>query len=205
MDEAETAAAIARHAWFEGWEPVCFTLIEGIDEDEAIRRFGGDPAAAQIRDPGYYWELMDSRHYYELLQVLQIGTADTGHVFAVEVNGWTGSSVHASLSRGGARAFTVYTHVNAADRTVYSVDGRHVIDEEPWGPLTPLSDPEPDPAWDPAWCEGLSDEENDVWLRGARQLVLAERVMGVRIEKDWFTMPLRTVVLPDPERNPMAS
>lgn len=71
--------------------------------------------------------------------MLQIGTADTGHVFATEVNGWTGSSVHASLSRGRARAFTVYTHINAADRTVYSVDGRHVIDEEPWGPLTPLS------------------------------------------------------------------
>jgi hypothetical protein len=36
-------------------------------------------------------------------------------------------------------------------------------------------------------------------------LVLAERVMGVRIDEGWFTMPLRTAVLPDPEKNPMVS
>ena len=205
MNEAETAAAIARHAWFEEWEPLCFTLIEGVDEDEAIRRFGGDPASAEVHEAGHYWQLMDGREYYEATAVLQLGTAATGQVFAIEVNGWTGTAAHASLSRDGARAFTVYTHVNAADRTVYSVDGREVVNEEPWGPLTPLSAPEPDPAWDAAWCDGLCDLDAEVWLRGARQLVLAERVMGVRIEQGWFDMPLRTVVLPDPCENPMAT
>ena len=199
---AQAAADIARHAWFDSYEPLCFTLTEGADEDEVIRRFGGDPETAETHGPGRYWELMDGRDYDDLLHMVQVGTATTGHVFAIEINGWTGTHIQRGLSRGGGRAFTTYTHVNGADRTCYAVDGRPVIDEEPWGPLTPLSDPDPDPAWDPAWCAGLSDEAADVWLRGARQLVLAERVMGTRVDPGWFEMPLRTVVLPDFFDNP---
>jgi Family of unknown function (DUF6461) len=199
----DTAAAdIGRLAWFDAFEPLCFTLLEGVDEDEAIRRFGGDPAATELHGPELYDDLLADRDYAtEPLSLLQVGTAETGHVFAIETNGWTGINALPGLSRDGARAFTVYTHVNGADRTGYAVDGRHVVDEEPWGPLTALSDP--DPAWDPAWCAGLSDVEHEQWLRGARQLVLAERVMGTRIDPRWFEIPLRSVELPDPFENPV--
>ena len=200
--DAQTAADIARHTWFDPYDPLCFTLIEGEDEDEVIRRFGGAPETAELHGPGRYWELMEDREYNDLLHLLQVGTAAPGHVFAIEINGWTGLNAQRSLSHAGARAFTIYTHINAADRTCYAVDGRPVINEEPWGPLTPLSDPDPDPEWDPTWCEGLSDKEHDVWLRGARQMVLAERVMGARIEQRWFEIPLRTVILPDFFANP---
>ena len=196
-----TAADVGRHAWFDALEPLCFTLLEGVDEDEAIRRFGGDPAATELHGPELYADLLADRDYAtEPLSLLQIGTAETGHVFAIEINGWTGIHAQHTLSRDGARAFTVYTHVNGADRTGYAVDGRPVVDEEPWGPLTPLSDP--DPAWDPAWCAGLSDVEHEQWLRGGRQLVLAERVMGTRIDPRWFEIPLRSLELPEPFDNP---
>ncbi|BBA96933.1 hypothetical protein RVR_2459 [Actinacidiphila reveromycinica] len=98
---------------------------------------------------------------------------------------------------------SIFTHVDCADIISYAVDGRLVIHEEPWGPLTPLSDPDPDPAWDPAWCADLTDPEHDEWLRGARQLVLAERVMGLHIDPRWFEIPLRTILLPNPHSNPV--
>jgi hypothetical protein len=200
--DAKTAADIARHAWFDSYEPLCFTLIEGVAEDEVIRRFGGDPKTGEVHDPGHYWELMSGRDYDDLLHMVRVGTAATGQVFAIEINGWTGKYIHRGLTRDGARAFTIYTHINGADCTCYTVDGRPVIDEEPWGPLTPLSDPEPDPQWNPTWCDGLSDEDNDVFLRGANQMVLAERVMGIPIDPQWFEIPLRTVILPDIYENP---
>lgn len=206
MDEAEAAAAIARYAWFEDWTPTCFTLIEGVDEDEAIHRFGGDPASAELHGPDYYWELTYDHPY-----LLQTGTARTGHVFAIEESGWIGQYVHPSLTHDGGRAFTIYQHLNGTERIVYTVNGHTLIDEEPrrwltpWGPLAPLSAPEADPAWDPAWYEGLTGPSGEVWLGGARQMALAERVMGVRIEHDWFRMPLRTVLLPPVEQNPMVS
>jgi hypothetical protein len=159
-----------------------------------------DPATARLHGPERHLELMAERDHDELVHLLQVGTAATGHVFAIEVNGWTGISAQRSLSREGARAFTVCTHVNAADRTGCAVDGRIVVDEEPWGPLTPLSDP--DPAWGPAWCAGLSDPQRKVWLRSARQLAPAERVMGTRIDPRWFDAPLRSVELPEPSANP---
>jgi hypothetical protein len=197
----DTTAGESPYAWFDAFEPLCFSLLEGVDEDEAIRRFGGDPAATELHGPELYGDLLADRDYVtEPLSLLQVGTAETGHVFAIEINGWTGIHAQHSLSRDGARVFTVYTHVNGADRTAYAVDGRLVVDEEPWGPLTALCDP--DPAWDPAWCEGLSDVEHGRWLRGGRQLVLAERVMGVRTDPRWFEIPLRSVELPDPFENP---
>ena len=201
--DSETAEHIARHGWFDNYEELgCFSLIEGVDEDEAIRRFGGDPATAELHRPEYYWELMEGREPGDVVSMLQVGTADTGQVFAIEINGYTGIYAQPNLSRSGARVFTVLTHVNGADLIGYAVDGRPIIDEEPWGPLTPLADPDPEPAWDPAWCDGLTDPEHDIWLRGARYLVLAERVMDARIDPQWFAMPLRTVLLPKPQDNP---
>ncbi|GIL25396.1 hypothetical protein [Actinocatenispora comari] len=201
--DSETAARIARHSWFDSFEELCFSVVEGADESQVIRRFGGDPGATEVHGPERYWQLMETHGPGDIVHLVQVGTAATGQVFAIEINGYTGILGQRSLSRDGARVLTVYTHVNGADRIGYAIDGRQVIDEEPWGPLTPLSDPEPEPAWKPAWCEGLTDPEHGVWLCGARQLVLAERVMGILIEPEWFRTPLRTAQLPDPDDNPV--
>ncbi|MYS32892.1 hypothetical protein K388_07064 [Streptomyces sp. KhCrAH-43] len=198
----ETAACIARHDWFETYNSDCFALIEGADENEVIRRFGGDPSSTDIHGPEFYGELMQGRETGDVAFMLRVGTAAPELVFAIE-NGFTGVNALRSLSQGGARALSILTHVNGADIIGYAVDGRLVVHEEPWGPLTPLSDPDPDPAWDPAWCADLTDPEHDEWLRGARQLVLAERVMGLRIDPRWFEIPLRTILLPDPFSNPV--
>ena len=51
-----------------------------------IRRFGSDPETAELHGPGHYWELMEDHDYNDLLHLLQVGTATTGHVFAIEIN-----------------------------------------------------------------------------------------------------------------------
>lgn len=175
---------------------MCMTLIEGIDEDEVIRRFGGDPTATFPLDVAGYWDLQPA-DYRQQQAIVGVGTVG-GIVFAIEENGYTGDvpGVLRSLSASG-RCFCVYTHVNAADNVAYAVGGELVVYEEPWGEPTPLR--EGDPRWDPAWVRGLSDEANDVWLRGARLFLAAERVMGVRIDSAWFSEPIRAARIPSPE------
>ena len=51
-----------------------------------IRRFGSDPETAEFHGPGHHWELMEDHDYNDLLHLLQVGTATTGHVFAIEIN-----------------------------------------------------------------------------------------------------------------------
>ncbi len=199
MTETETEttqARIDRLSWFDELDPLCFTLVEGIDEDEALRRLGGNPAEATMQTRAQYWDHVTD--YRDVRYFVGVGTGPDGLVFAIEENGYTGHvpGVLRDLSRGGGRAFCVYTHVNAADGASSAVDGELIVFEEPWGPLTPLTPG--DQRWDDTWCAGLTDEPNDVWLRDARLLVAVERIMGTRVEAEWFDAPLRTVELPDP-------
>ena len=196
MDELELERDLQRLAWVERLDPMCLTLIEGIDEDEVIRRFRGDPAETfALAVPGY-WDLQP-QDFQPLQFIVGVGTVG-GVVFAVEENGYTGNLpvVLRSLSARG-RCFCVYTHVNAADNIAYAVGGELVVDEEPWGEPVPLRTG--DTRWDPAWVRGLTDVEREVWLRGARLFLAAERAMDVRIERAWFTEPIRSARIPDPD------
>ncbi|MBS2964281.1 hypothetical protein KGA66_14570 [Actinocrinis puniceicyclus] len=197
MDELQREQDLQRLAWVERLDPMCMTLIEGVDEDEVIRRFGGDPGETFALDVPGYWDLQPEG-YQQLQAIVGVGTAG-GVVFAIEENGYTGNvpGVLRSLSREG-RCLCVYTHVNAADNLTYAVGGELVVSEEPWGEPTPLR--AGDSRWDPAWVRGLTDVEAEVWLRGARLFLAAERVMGVRIESAWFTEPIRCARIPDPDR-----
>lgn len=174
---------------------MCLTLIEGAGEDKVISQFGGDPAATFALPVPGYWDLQ-SEETGEVQPVVGVGTAG-GVVFAIEENGYAGDvpGVLRGLSARG-RCFCVRTHVNGADNVAYAADGEVVVYEEPWGEPTPLR--AGDPRWDPAWTSGLASPDREVWLRGARLFLAAERAMGVRIEPAWFTEPLRSARVPDP-------
>jgi len=192
----ELDADLARLAW-EGIDlPYSMTVVEGLDEDEVIRRLGGDPRATEPMDRRRYWELhlggdRDEPYF--------VGVATVGRIVcAVEHNGWS-ASIPGVLRRlsVGARAFNMLNHIEAKDCVGYAVNGDLLVFEEPWGPLTPLSPG--DRRWDASWCDGLSDLDSDVWLRGARLRALAERVMGCRLELGWCTGALRTAAVPSPD------
>ena len=116
----------------------------------------------------------------------------------LEHNNYAGNvpGVLRDLSVGG-RAFNMLNHINGKDIIGYAVDGELVVFEEPWGPLTPLRPG--DSRWDPRWCDGLTDLEADIWLRGERMLALAERVMGCWLDPAWCTGELRSAAIPNPD------
>ncbi|MFJ3706187.1 MULTISPECIES: DUF6461 domain-containing protein [Streptomyces] len=177
----------------DGLYPV-LTLVEGVTEEEVLRGFGGDPEATRLLAAEEIYDLqprnLDRRDH------VGVGTVgDT--VFALEVVGSTGAvpGVLRNLSRGG-RCFGLLLGISGGDRVFYAVDGDLVVYEEPYGPVTPLR--EGDARWDPFWCAGLIDVTDPTEFWGLKLFLLAERVMGVTIERSWFTRPLRTAEVPDP-------
>lgn len=179
----------------DGFYPI-LTMVEGLTEDEVIRRFGGDPVATRPLTTDGIYDLQPGhggqRHF--------VGVATTGcMVFALEVVGSTGATpgVLRDLSRGG-RCFGILLDVNGADSVHYAIDGDLVVYEEPYGTVSPLR--EGDTRWDPAWCEGLIDITDPTEFWGPKLFLLAERVMGTVIERTWFTKALRTAELPDSVR-----
>ncbi|WP_051969156.1 DUF6461 domain-containing protein [Kitasatospora azatica] len=175
----------------DGFYPI-LTLIEGVAEDEVIKRFGGDLEAARLLTADEIYDLQP-RHGHS--PFVSVGTAN-GVLFALEVVGSTGAvpRVLRDLSRGG-RCFGLLLDVNGGDRVHYAVDGDLVVYQEPRGTLTPLR--AGDSRWSPAWYEGLSDATDPAALCGSKLFLLTERVMQTVIEPAWFTQPLRTVELPD--------
>jgi len=175
----------------EGLYPV-LTLVEGVSEDETIRRFGGDPAATRALVADEIYGLQPNRPGHRG----HVGVGTVGKVvFALEVVGSTGAvpGVLRELSRGG-RCFGLLLGVNGDDRVHYAVDGDLVVYEEAYGPVTPLR--EGDVRWDPGWCVGLVDVSDPAGLWCSRLFLLAERVMSVTIDRSWFSRPLRTAEIP---------
>ena len=120
-----------------------------------IRRFGSDPETAEFHGPGHHWELMEDHDYNDLLHLLQVGTATTGHVFAIEINRLDGIErppQPVGRTPEPAPSPSTRTSTPPTVRATRST-AAPVTNEEPRGPLTPLSAPNPDPEWDPAWCE----------------------------------------------------
>jgi hypothetical protein len=158
-----------------------------------IRRFGGDPAATHLLTPDEIYELPlhPGRRGY-----VGVGTVG-GVVYALETVGSTGAvpGVLRDLSRGG-RCLGLMLDINGGDTVHYAVDGDLIVYEEPYGLVTPLRDS--DARWEPAWCAGLIDVTDPTEIWGPKLFLLAERLMGVTIERSWFTQPRRTAEAADP-------
>ncbi len=165
------------------------SLIEGVDRDEVIRRLGGDPVATRSLTALEAVELADDS---EFVGVGQVGST----AYTIESVGYVAAvpGVVRDLSRGG-RCFSVRFDVNGADSVHYAVDGDLVVYEEHDGPVNSLR--ADDPRWRTSWCDGLLDAEGR-W--GVNILALAEKVMGVTVQRSWFSEPLMTVELPSAAR-----
>jgi hypothetical protein len=189
-------AAEERFAWVDELEHdyivPTVALIEGIDEDEVIRRLGGDPSASRTLTVQQAVELVGDDHREK--GMIGVGTLNN-IVHTIEGIGYVGAipAVVRDLSRGG-RCFSMLIDINGGDSIHYAVDGELVVSEEHGGPINPLHPN--DPRWDPTWCHGLIDMEDpgDIW--GTRIFALAERVMGTAVLRSWFTDPLRIVEVP---------
>lgn len=166
------------------------SLIEGVDRGEVIRRLGGDPAVTRSLTVLEAVELdADDSEF--------VGVGRMGNItYTIESIGYVAAvpGVVRDLSRGG-RCFSVRFDVNGADSVHYAVDGDLVVYEEHYGVVNSLR-PD-DPRWEASWCDGLFDAEGR-W--GSNILTLAERVMGVPVQRSWFSQPLMTVELPSASR-----
>ncbi|MBA4861339.1 hypothetical protein H1V43_08040 [Streptomyces sp. PSKA54] len=166
------------------------SLIEGADREEVIRRLGGDPAVTRSLTALEAVELdVDDSEF--------VGVGRTGNItYTMESIGYVAAvpGVVRDLSRGG-RCFSVRFDVNGADSVHYAVDGDLVVYEEHDGVVNSLRSD--DPRWDTSWCDGLLDAEGR-W--GSNILALAERVMGVSVQRSWFKESLMTAELPSASR-----
>lgn len=165
------------------------SLIEGVDRDEVIRRLGGDLAATRSLTALEAVELADDAEF--------VGVGHMGNItYTIESIGYVTAvpGVVRDLSRGG-RCFSVRFDVNGADSVHYAVDGDLVVYEEHDGPVNSLR--ADDPRWPASWRDGPLDAEGR-W--GASILALAEKVMGVPVQRSWFSEPLMTVELPSAAR-----
>ena len=190
------ADAEARFAWVdelvdeleEDYIMPTVALVEGVGEDEVIRRLGGIP------DSSRPMTVLEALEFDEETRDL-VGVGSMGGLVFIVENSFTTlvPGILRELSKGG-RAFSVSIDANGGDSMGYAVGGDLVVFEEHWGPIHPLRGD--DPRWDPQWCRGLINVEDETEIWGVKIFALVERVMGGTVQPHWFTHPLRTVEVP---------
>ncbi|MDI2125837.1 DUF6461 domain-containing protein [Yinghuangia seranimata] len=186
---------VERYRWAEqdGLVALTITVVAGRTEDEVVRAFGGGGQAARrlmtFRQIGDMLALPEAGSLHPML-IVSTGTC----VVTIENTGYHGSipEIARRASAGGGRFFSAYWDMHGDHQVMYAEDGdvRVVFDPVdtrriPAGAAVPL----------PRWAEGVRP---DTEAPGASCLALMERVMRVRIDRDWMVKPLSAVILPDP-------
>jgi hypothetical protein len=193
MGASVAAATAADYDWFKDhWlrEAFCITLVRGLDEEEVLRRFGGERSQPRTLSAADAGELSGSFHagYPQII----LATRSEGWTIAVEDNGWEGArpEVLRALSRG-AQAVSVYRNVNALGHFSDAVDGALLVQFEllfpqrRWGSQPDLLLPQMRAVGlDPDWPEPPYGEVDTA------ALALAERVTGVRLDPTILDGPL---------------
>jgi hypothetical protein len=185
---------VERYRWAEqdGLVALTITVVVGRTEDEVIQAFGGTQAPRRImtfRQIGDILALPEAGSFHPMLIV-----SNGSYVVTIENTGYHGSipEIARRASAHGGRFFSAYWDMHGDHQVMYAEDG-HVqvvfdpVDERrvPVGAAVPL----------PRWAEGVRP---DAAAPGASCLALLERVMRVRIDRDWMHEPLSAVILTDP-------
>ena len=158
----------------------CFTAAVGVDRDQVLRAFRGDPdteSRSTFHDafngyPGPSYILVD---------------AVPGGLLVAENNGWQGvqEDVSCAASRGGKVA-AYYRNVNAVMSFVHAVDGALIA----WfDPLLEVVPPE------------LSTQASGLPFADATEsasFALLERLTGVRLDSNWLELPHSRFDVPSP-------
>jgi hypothetical protein len=172
------------YRWVEEIEAFCFTALVGLDEDETIRRLGGDPSlvAPPKTFDQCFWPADGT-------QWAQVGRVNGG-LFVAEHNGWRAEEVAEQLSLG-ARMACFFRNVQAVMHFVYAVDGEVLAEFDPLLERAAAS------GADPRILDRVAGDL-PFGLFGAESsaMALLERLTGVRVERGWLESPQRAVALP---------
>lgn len=204
MDSVEHYMALRSGDTTGLWDAVCVTWVQGLPPNEVAHRFSGKPRRLSRRMP-----IANAvrRHYEssgdDLLMVLAVGQFGDWAV-AVEPNGFQGTrpEVLRALTTDNGKAISIYWNENADNELVYVVDGKVVT------ALDMIMYPEEgatgtDPhALDP-YLAGLefgpgTGHDADPFTAG---LAVAERITGVRLDRDWLSARHLQVIIEKPVSN----
>jgi uncharacterized protein DUF6461 len=166
----------------------CITFVRGDNEDDALRRFGGDPATArwmtltEVAEESY-----NNKYPYWYAPLLLVDTIND-RVVIFEDNGTQGIR-HEALQAvsQGTEMVSVFWNVNALQRFIYAVDGKTITEFELLFPKS-RQGAEPDRLLD--YMRDLPFEMGNT-VESA--MALSERITGVRIDRSWFEIERRVV------------
>ncbi|MCF2528102.1 DUF6461 domain-containing protein [Yinghuangia soli] len=185
---------VERYRWAEqdGLVALTITVVSGRSEDDVVRAFGGGGAPRRImtfRQIGDILALPEAGSFHPMLIV-----STDSCVVTIENTGYHGSipEIARRASADGGRFFSAYWDMHGDHQVMYAEDGQVQVVFDPVdtrrvpaGAAVPL----------PRWAEGVRP---DTEAPGASCLALMERVMRVRIDRDWMHKPLSAVILSDP-------
>jgi Family of unknown function (DUF6461) len=187
-----TEATAADYAWFnDHWlhETFCIALMRGLDEVEALRRFGGErsqPRRLTVAEVGELLESLPARY----LQLVLATMAD-GWLVAVERNGFEGwrPEVLRALSRG-TQAVSVFDN-SIEGYFSYAADGALLVQFELLFPQRRWGS-QPDLLVSQMRAVGLDPDRHEPPPGGldTAALALAERVTGVHLDPSLLEGPL---------------
>jgi Family of unknown function (DUF6461) len=182
---------VSAYAWVDDVMAVTVTLVRGMD-----LRHAGD--LLEVRWASERVEIFDDAQWRQVEAMSPVVQADElgDWLVLVEPNGWltTLPDTAAALSRGGSLV-SVYWNARALMRFVLARDGAVVRAFDPLlYELAPVGDPLPQE-------QGLVFGDPETSPRIAA-MELAERLTGVRIDRDWLLdTPRRSWLVPEPVRS----
>jgi hypothetical protein len=166
----------------------CITFVRSDNEDDALRRFGGDPATARWMTLTEVAEENCNNNYpYGYAPLLLLDTIN-GWVVIFEDNGIQGIR-HEVLQAAsqGTEMVSVFWNVNARQEFIYAVGGELVTAFELMSPGSRRG-ADPDRLLD--YMRNLPFEIGNTL---ASAMALSERITGVRIDRNWFEIEHRVV------------
>ncbi|MEV6241058.1 hypothetical protein [Lentzea sp. NPDC051838] len=186
---------IEKYAWADEDDDLVLTL--GVFPRGSIARatriYGADDGEVDIMTHYDAWVPQEDFGSYFRVQIAEALNAAYGAVVAIEPNGWTGAvpEIARRASEGG-RFFSVNWSMSGTRRIVEAVSGKVTAFFNPFliGEPGGMGDVVPD------WVE---DVVFDIDQPNASSFAAVELRTGVQVEQAWFTEPLPTYRIPDPD------